>query len=173
MTTPDGGGAGNGTQNEDAEAQRMLAEATRTFTQDDVDRIVRDRLARERAGIDELRAKASKYDELEQASKTEQEKALERAAKAEREAAEARTELLRHRVAASAGLPPEMAARLRGSTEEELTADAGELQKLLGAPASSPTDGQRPQERLTPVPLEGGGANIDMNDWMRQRASRS
>lgn len=43
-----------------------------------------------------------------------------------------------------------------------------------GAGGGSPADGQRPQERLTPVPLEGdakgAGDRTDMNAWMRSRA---
>lgn len=66
-------------------------EPARTFSQTDVDRIVQDRLARQKAqyaGFDELKAKADKFDELEQASKTELEKAQERLAKLEREQAD-------------------------------------------------------------------------------------
>lgn len=55
-------------------------------TQADLDRIVESRLARERAkyeGFDELKAKAAKLDELEQANLTELQKATARAEKAE------------------------------------------------------------------------------------------
>lgn len=59
----------------------------RTFTQEDVDRIVKDRLARVKAeppaDYDDLKAKAAKLDELEQANKTELEKAIARAEQAE------------------------------------------------------------------------------------------
>ncbi|MGW1828817.1 hypothetical protein ACWCO0_09755 [Streptomyces tubercidicus] len=51
---------------------------------------------------------------------------------AERERDEARAELLRVRVAADKGLTVDQAARLRGSTKEELEADADELVKLFG-----------------------------------------
>jgi hypothetical protein len=64
---------------------------SRTFSQTDVDRIVQDRLARQKAqyaGFDELKAKADKFDELEQASKTDLEKANARVAQLEREAAD-------------------------------------------------------------------------------------
>lgn len=68
----------------------------RTFTQAELDRIVQDRLARQKsqfANYDELKAKASKFDELEQQNKTELEKANERAAQLEREHAEALQQL--------------------------------------------------------------------------------
>lgn len=64
----------------------------RPMTQADIDRIVQDRLARERAKFadyDDLKEKASKFDELDAASKTELDKAREAAqrAQAERDAA--------------------------------------------------------------------------------------
>jgi hypothetical protein len=64
----------------------------KTFTQADLDRIVQDRLNRDRAKFadyDDLKAKATKLDELEQANKTELEKVLARAEAAEKRAAEA------------------------------------------------------------------------------------
>jgi hypothetical protein len=69
----------------------------KTFTQADVDRIVADRLARAKPkDYDDLKAKASKLDELEAASATEQEKAV----KAAREETEktVRAEVQRERV---------------------------------------------------------------------------
>lgn len=61
-----------------------------TFTQADLDRIVQERLARQKAQFkdyDELKERASKYDEIEAANKTELEKANERATQAEAQAA--------------------------------------------------------------------------------------
>ncbi|MFD4699754.1 hypothetical protein [Streptomyces niveus] len=55
---------------------------------------------------------------------------------AERERDEARADALRISVAASKGLSPEQAARLQGSTKEELEADADAL-KALFAPAGN------------------------------------
>lgn len=59
-------------------------EEVKTFTQEEVNGIVNDRLARERkkyegVDLDSLKAKAQKYDELEEANKSELEKANERA----------------------------------------------------------------------------------------------
>jgi len=61
-----------------------------TFTQADLDRIVQERLARQKAQFkdyEELKERASKYDEIEAANKTELEKANERATQAEAQAA--------------------------------------------------------------------------------------
>lgn len=62
------------------------------MTQEEVDRVVAQRLARDRkdveaklASFDELKSKAEQYDELQAAQKSELEKLMERAEKAERE----------------------------------------------------------------------------------------
>lgn len=106
----------------------------RTFTQDEVNRL----LAKERrdqeqrfSGYDELKAKAAKFDEAEEANKSELDKALARADKAETELEAARLDALRSRVAAAKNLPAELAGRLTGTTEEELEADADTLAELL------------------------------------------
>jgi hypothetical protein len=66
--------------------------APRTFTQDELDRIVRDRLARQKAQFgdyDELKEAADRLKEIEDQNKSELAKAQERAAELERKAAEA------------------------------------------------------------------------------------
>lgn len=74
--------------------QQKQAEQTSTFTpitsQDDLNRILGERLARERAKFDDyddLKAKASRLDEIEDANKSEIEKAREEAEAAKAEAA--------------------------------------------------------------------------------------
>lgn len=69
-------------------------------------------------------------------------------AEAERDAA--RSEALRIRVAADKGLTSQQAARLQGSTKEELEADADALKSLF-APAASAT---------APRPPLGGGSDV-------------
>lgn len=99
------------------------------------------------AELESLRAAAQelaerKTAELSDAERAQAEKAAADDARttAERERDEARAELLRVRVAAAKGLTPEQADRLRGSTKEELEADADELVKLFGG---APADGAR------------------------------
>jgi hypothetical protein len=64
----------------------------KTFTQEQVDNIVRERLARAKAtppaDYEDLKAKAAKYDELEEANKSDLEKANDATAKAQAEAAD-------------------------------------------------------------------------------------
>jgi hypothetical protein len=85
----------------------------------------------------ELRPLAAKAAELEERDKTEMQRAIDRAEAAEKRAAALETDALRTRIGRDAGLPPEFASRLQGSTEEELAADAADLVKHL-APAGQP-----------------------------------
>lgn len=105
-------------------------------SQADLDKIVESRLARERAkyaDYDSLAEKAKKYDEAQEASKTEIEKFTERATAAEQTAAEAVARAARAEVALEKGLTPTQAKRLVGATREEMLADADELLKDLQA----------------------------------------
>jgi len=84
------------------------------FTQADVDRIVQDRLAREK----------TKYEELE----------AERDALKEKVSEHEKTSLdsLKQKIVVDLKLPPSLARRLQGTTEEELKADGEKLLKELG-----------------------------------------
>jgi len=84
------------------------------FTQADVDRIVQDRLAREK----------TKYEELE----------AERDALKDKVAEYEKTSLdsLKQKIVVDLKLPPSLARRLQGTTEEELKADGEKLLKELG-----------------------------------------
>ena len=103
-------------------------EPERTFTQSEMDAIIGDRIGRERkkyADYEELKAKAEKYDQAEEASKSELQKATERADALQKKidemlkADEARK--LKEKVASETGVP---AALLRGDSEEDLRAQA-------------------------------------------------
>ncbi|MFI7096438.1 hypothetical protein [Streptomyces lydicus] len=104
--------------------------------------------------LETLRAAAAelaerKAAELTDAERVQAEKAAAEDARttAERERDEARAELLRVRVAAEKGLTVEQAARLRGSTKEELEADADELKKLFAPAAPAADSTRRPNTR--------------------------
>lgn len=150
----------------------------KTLTQADMDRVVQDRLARERKKhadeIEQLKAKAAKADELEAATKTEAERLAELAAQVDEltkareqdqaERATAQLELARARIAAEKGLTPAQAKWLRGDTAEEITAAAEELVESFGL--NKPTDPepenrnvQRPKERLRPGSTNPGDDN--------------
>lgn len=147
----------------------------KTFTQEEVDRIVGDRLKRETAkysDYDEAKAKAAKADAADEKAKTENQKLLDRidaaerkALDAERRSGEVEAEALRFRVAAAKGLNPAQAKRLSGTTQEELEADADELLETF-KPAKADDDGDRRSQSGGPMRrptenLRGGGAPDD------------
>ncbi len=90
-------------QNAQSEAQGDLQE-TRRLTQSEVDNIVQDRLARERkkfADYDDLKSKASRFDEMEAESLSAQEKAEKRAIAAEERSTELVTAMKQNRLHSS------------------------------------------------------------------------
>lgn len=104
---------------------------------------------------------AAQLQEIADRDKTEAQKLAERAQTAESEAATARQELLRYRVAAKKQLPASLAARLQGSTEEEMAADADALLEVLGQRQTPSYDGG--VRKPAPAPT-------DMNALIRQKA---
>lgn len=101
-------------------------------SQEELDRIIQARLDRERkrfSDYDDIKAKAAKYAELEEANKTEAQKTADRLAAAEKRAAELEAKALRSEVAAAKGVP---SALLTGSTQEELEAAADALIAFRG-----------------------------------------
>jgi len=105
--------------------QSASAEQERTFTQSEMDAIIGERLKRDRAkyaDYDELKAKAAKFDEAEEASKSELQKAVEERDRlkaeldklhAERERAEKVA-----KVAAEKGVDAALLARMSGDVDE-------------------------------------------------------
>lgn len=114
---------------------------TRTFTQEEVNAIVGKRLAEEKgkfADYEDLKAKAAKYDEAEEANKSELQKATERANNLEAElnglkkAEEVR--LMREKVSKETGIPANL---ITGATEDECKAQA-EAIKAFATPSGYP-----------------------------------
>ena len=115
-------------------AETVLQETSnpeKTFTQDEVDRIVGDRLRRERekyADYDSVKEKAAQYDSIMEEKKSEIQRATERADALEAELAtmkkNASIREIRERVSKSTGVPAEF---LVGETEEDCTAFAQAL----------------------------------------------
>lgn len=118
------------------------AEQARTFTQDEVNRLIGERLDRFKASVDldGLQAKAARLDQEQEASKTELQKAQERAAAAEKARDEALTAATREAVAREKGVPPH---HLTGTTREELEASADGLLSWREEAAKSNTLNRR------------------------------
>lgn len=107
-----------------------------------------------KARIAELTPFEQKAKELEDANKTELQRAQEQLAAAQKTAAEHAAEALRVSVAYEKGLTPAQAKRLVGATREALEADADELIASFPAPATPPATppapGRTPVEALRP-----------------------
>ena len=109
-------------------APEAEAQETKTFTQEEVNSIVQERLYKERKkyeGFDEIKAKADKFDEMEEASKSELQKANDRAQALETELkalkAENEVKAIREKVSQATNIPTNL---LTGTTEEECLAQA-------------------------------------------------
>ena len=103
----------------------------KTFTQEEVNNIVAERLGRDRqkfADYDELKQKAAEFDKLQEANKTELQKATERANSLEKELAGIKkaNEIrdIRSKVSKETGVPLEL---LTADTEEECKKQADAL----------------------------------------------
>ncbi|MEU1919352.1 hypothetical protein ABZ742_04165 [Streptomyces albogriseolus] len=160
--TEEAGSATDTAQQEDVTANLSDA-GKKALTEERKARAAAERQARSaQKQLDEL---GKRLQEFEDRDKTEAQKLAERATAAEKQAADAQAELMRYRVAADKKLPAELAARLRGSTPEEMAADADELLSLLNAQ----------QQRQTPS-YDGGvrqsARPASMNDLIRQTAGR-
>lgn len=114
-----------------------------------------------RKEADELRQKVQEFEDKD---KSEKQKLEDRASAAELEAKESAAKLLRFEVAAENDIPSRHAHRLQGSTKEELTADAKELAKELGANGKRPDFGGGARDKTAP--------SGSMDDLIRRSAGR-
>lgn len=134
-------------------------------SQEDFERRLAKRLERERskfADYDEVKSKAAKLEELEQASKTELQLALERAEAAEKQIGAATLSALHARIAADTGVPVEM---IHGEDEETARASA---QKVLDW-----SEQRAPKRKAPAASLKSGasGSNDRLTDKERAAAA--
>lgn len=133
-----------------------MADEDKKFSQDDVDKIVQDRLARERAKFSdydqikaELEATRAAHAEL-KAENTDLKAEL---AEKDGKMRDSETRAKKIEIATRAGLSEALADRLQGTTPEELAADAKRLAEAMGpGPAvgsgtAPPTGAKRPLTR--------------------------
>lgn len=111
------------------------------------------------------KAAATRLAAIEESHKTETQKLADRAEQAERERDALRLEATRSRVALTKNLPPALASRLQGTTEEELSADADALLSLLPKPDGRPKGSVDQGARTTPP-------KNDMNATLRAAFGR-
>lgn len=152
-----------GTNQQNAENQ----ETPKTFTQEEVNKIVQERIIRDRkdhADYDDLKAKAEKFDALEEASKTELQKATERAKKLEAELASLKKmneiNAIREKVSSATGVP---ASLINGEDEESCMAQAKAILEFKN-PDSYP--GLRDGGEV--VNANKGTAQQQFSDWFNE-----
>lgn len=167
-TTADGGQAATVT---DGDSQNNGGEQ-RTFTQADLDRIVTERLAKERQRGEQAAQRARQEAERKAAEEQGEWKKLAEQYKSEAEAERLRAQaaslqVMRRDIAARLNIPAVLADRLNGETAEEMEADAKTL--LAGLPKGS-----------TPTANAGNGARQsgvtdgkNMNAFIRAAAGRT
>ena len=141
-----------------------------TFTQADVDRIVKERVQRERAKFadyDDLKAKASRFDEIEDANKTEIEKARERVKAVEDELgtipAKVTDALRTHLVALHEISDDDADLFLTASDPETLLR---QVDRLVARSEPKPR-APRPNAAQT------SGETTPQGDWLRQQLART
>ena len=114
--------------------EQQTAAEQKTFTQEEVNGIVADRLARDRAkyaDYESLKQKAEEFDKLQEANKSELQKATERAAELEKELDGLRKsseiQNIRSKVSGETGIPVNL---LTAETEEECLAQAKAIREF-------------------------------------------
>ena len=113
-----------------------MTDDEKKFSQADVDRIVQDRIAREKAKYDEvvnentaLKAKVGEYEKTS-------------------------LDTLKQKIASEKKLPAALIKRLQGNTEAELQADADSLLKEIGAKEGDGTGGNPDSKNEKPLTKE-------------------
>lgn len=178
-------GAGQEATGQGKQQQGQQGQQSQSFTQADVDRIVSERLARQKAQFadyDDLKSKAEQFAALERASQTEHERALADAQTAREKAEKALSEqtakygaqLVRaHVTAAAAGRmsDEQRVALLEGLDTRRYLTDDGEVDEKAIAKL---IDGLAPQTGADLGQGRRGGApkSLDMNALIRQAAGR-
>jgi len=145
------------------------SQTERTFTQSELDAIIGDRLARERekyADYEDLKTKASKYDEAEEANKSELQKATEKAAELQNrldaltKANEVRD--LRAKVAKEYGVPESL---LTAENEDSCIEQAKALVEY-----AKPTSYPQIKDSGT-VPIGGGSTREKFANWFAENSN--
>lgn len=131
-------------------------------TQEEFDEAIKQRIARERAKFadyDDLKAKLAGFDDQMAKTKAAAESYTARIAELEKTLSEKDAtiaerdktiagnalEQIKIRTALSKGLPYEMAARLTGTTEEEISADADSLAGMFAGKGPAPMPAKNPE----------------------------
>ncbi|TCS80372.1 capsid assembly scaffolding protein Gp46 family protein [Tepidibacillus fermentans] len=154
QTNPADAGQDNQTQNQTAGND---TQQTKTFTQEEIDRIIAERLKREKEkykDYEQLKKAAEELQKLKEAQMTEQEKLQAKLAEyekalqeKERLAREAQLQTTKTKILTEMGLPLDLANRIFGEDEETIRQDAEMLKKLLGISGKPIGGGTNPADQ--------------------------
>jgi len=114
----------NAGQQAEQQQEQQSSEFRPITSQEELNKLIGERIGKVKsqfADYDTLREKASKFDEVQEQSKTELQKAMERAEAAEKRAVEFEHTALKTRIASELGVIPEV---IQGSDEETMRASA-------------------------------------------------
>jgi hypothetical protein len=120
-------------------------------------------------------AAAKRLAEIEEAQKTDAQKAADKMADSERRAQEAEVRALRYEVGIERGIIPKLLRYLTGATREEIEASADQIAADFGADtASDAAKSTRPKEALRPGATPGATPDPgqEINDRIREAAGR-
>lgn len=129
-------------------------------SQEELDRIIAARLDRERkkfADYNDVKARAAKLDELEEASKSETQKLQEQLAALKEQATRSEHDRARLAAIASAGIPEEFQDLVHGSDPESLNASALKVKALMASTAP------QQNEASFVIPSEGNSPSLALN----------
>ena len=123
------------------DTQPVAAQAERTFTQADVDRIITERLTKEKAKAESMATKAREDAERKAAEEQGKfrelyEAAQQRIAETEARLKAAEIASIKREVASRLNMPQALANRLQGETLEDIESDAKDLMAALPKPAA-------------------------------------
>lgn len=160
----------------DPPAGSPTPEPAKTFSQEQLEAIIGDRLAREREKYkdhDQLAADAKAWKEYQDSQKDEVTRIKEQWDADKAELSQLRKAQIRNEVLKETGLPEAFAGRLSGETREELFADAVELMKILPQPQepaqpAPPAPGSRPIPQGWGGGAPGGEEPFDINSVLAQ-----
>ncbi len=160
------------TERDTGSATEQTGVEQRTFTQADLDRIVTERLAKEKQRSEALAAKAKADAERKAAEEQGEWKKLAEQYKTDADTAAAKAKaaelaVLRRDIGARLNVPALLADRLRGETPEDIEADAKLL--LAGLPKAGPPPGNAGSG----AKQDGATSGKDMNQFIRVAAGRS
>ena len=157
------------TDNDQVKNTEPAQDADKTFTQAELDAIIGDRLARERAKYADyeiLKGKAAKFDEAEEAGKSELQKAQEQlsavTAELDKMKSDNAVRQIREKIAAEKSVP---AGLLSGMTEEECTAQADALLQFAGNRKNYPQ--VRDGGEVSPA-ADGGQTRDQFANWIKE-----